>query len=36
MAYKQIPFAEIVKFYLLYFPARAYGTLRGLFKPIAH
>lgn len=36
MADKQIPFAEILKFYLLYFPARAYGTLRGLFKPIAH
>ncbi|WPL17724.1 mycofactocin system glycosyltransferase [Thiorhodovibrio winogradskyi] len=33
---KDLPLTELVKFYLLYFPARAYGTIRGLFAPITH
>lgn len=34
LAKKQIAFAHIFKFYVYYFPARAIGTVTGLFKAI--
>lgn len=34
LAHKKISFIHIVKFYVCYFPARAIGTVLGLFKSI--
>jgi len=34
LADKKIRFIHIVKFYVCYFPARAIGTVLGLFKSI--
>lgn len=34
LADKEVKFAHVVKFYLYYFPARAIGTVVGLFKSI--
>ncbi|PCI59673.1 MAG: glycosyl transferase family A [Gammaproteobacteria bacterium] len=35
LANSKISFGAILKFYLIYFPARAFGTLGGLFKSIS-
>ncbi|OZG73584.1 glycosyl transferase family A [Hahella sp. CCB-MM4] len=35
VANREIEFVEIIKFYLVYFPARIIGTLVGLFKSIS-
>lgn len=35
LARKQISIADILKFYALYFPARAIGTVLGMFKSIS-
>jgi hypothetical protein len=34
LAKRQIAFTHIFKFYVYYFPARAIGTVTGLFKSI--
>jgi hypothetical protein len=34
LAHQKIKFVYIVKFYVCYFPARAIGTVLGLFKSI--
>jgi glycosyltransferase involved in cell wall biosynthesis len=36
LANKQIPFKYILKFYMVYFPARAIGTIGGLFKSFSN